>query len=340
MKRWSVRRVLVGLVAVAVSAGARHADAQVLQNVVAGAPVQVRVPLDDEMPDTTVRVAPRQWRPVVMVPPNVQAWRNFLAVQRRQNIARLRSYMQAGAFPENRVRPGRLNVFVDANGRLCAVANLLALSGHRVLVDRVSRANNFVRFADVATGPLVDWALSSGLTREEIVRIQEPYEFIPQGIPVANEWQAQQRERARLQTHFVQVLQELEGNFDGSVAVALGRLGAHLAEAPRDLGWDGAPEPVQPPFVPVVQPIVQPVIVQPVVYPQPYVQPYVQPLVVYPEPVLRPVRVNPYSQPVVYPTPQPVVLPVQPVQPLQVHVNVSVQANPNALQPVPVIIEE
>lgn len=304
----------------------------------------MRAPIPDETMDTMARVAPRQWRPVVTVAPNVQAWRNYLATQRRQNIGWLRAYMQAGVFPENRVRPGRLNVFVDANGRLCAVANLLAHSGHRVLVDRVSRANNFVRFADVGAGPLVDWSLSSGLTREEIIRIQEPYEYIPQGIPVQNEWQAQQQERARLQSHFVQVIQELEANFDGSLAVAVNRLGSHLAEAPHDLGWDGPAEPIAQPYVqPVVQPIVQPVVypqpyVQPVVYPQPYVQPYVQPLVVYPEPVLRPVRVNPYSQPVVYPTPQQVVvpvLPVQPVQPLQVHVNVNVQANP-----VPVVIAE
>lgn len=286
----------------------------------------MRAPIPDETMDTMARVAPRQWRPVGTVAPNVQAWRNYLATQRRQNIGWLRAYMQAGVFPENRVRPGRLNVFVDANGRLCAVANLLAHSGHRALVDRVSRVNNFVRFADVSAGPLFDWSLSSGLTREEIIRIQEPYQYIPRGIPTQNEWQAQQQERARLQSHFVQVIQELEANFDGSLAIAVNRLGSHLAEAPHDLGWDGPAEPIAQPYV------------QPVVYPQPYVQPYVQPLVVYPEPVLRPVRVNPYSQPVVYPTPQQVVvpvLPVQPVQPLQVHVNVNVQANP-----MPVVIAE
>lgn len=286
---------------------------------------------------------PPDWR---VVPNHMAIWRNYLSQQRQVQIARLRMYSQAGAFPENRIRPGALNVFVDSNGRLCAVANLMAQSGHRALVDRVSRANNFVRFADVGSGPLADWALSSGLTREEIIRIQEPYEYIPAGLPANIEWQAQQAERARLQNHFAMVLRELEANTQSSLSIAVSRLGSHLAEAPHDLGWDG---PVTP--QPVVQPVVYPQpIVQPVVYPRPYVQP----LVVYPEPVRRPVRVNPYAaQPVVY-APQPVVVvpvqqmvpveqvvvapvdpvPVQviPVQgPMQVQVHVNVQGN---VQPV------
>jgi hypothetical protein len=317
MKRWSVRRALVGVVAITVSIAARHADAQVVQG--AAAPVMVRV--DDIVAQPNYRAAPRQWRPVQTT---AMAWRNYLAGQRRTQIARLAAYSQAGMFPTNRVQPGRLNIFVDPSGRLCAVANLLSLSGHRPLVDRVAQSNNFVRFADLSTGPLVDWSLSSGLTREEIARIQEPYEGIPQGLPANIEWQAQQSERARLQSHFAQVLGELEANFEASVQIAVARLGAHVFEAPHDLGWD-EPAPVQPAVQPYVQPVVYPQpYVQPVVYPQPYVQP----VVVYPEPVLRPVRVNAYTQPVIYPTPQPVM--VQPVvtQPIQVHVNVSVQANP------------
>jgi len=123
----------------------------------------------------------------------------------------------------------------------------------------------------------------------------------------------------------------------GLVAVAISA-GARQADAQTlQTVVAGAPVMVRAP-IPDEQPVIYPQpYVQPVVYPQPYVQP----LVVYPEPVFRPVRVNPYSQPVVYPTPQPVALPVQPVQvvqpvqPLHVHVNVSLQANP-----VPVVIAE
>lgn len=332
MKRWTVRRMLVGAVAIAVSIGARAAEAQ---SAYQGAPVQVQ-----ELAMTAPMRPPTEWR---MVPNHAALWRNYLQSQRSVQIARLRMYAQAGVFPENRVRPGALNVFVDSNGRLCAVANLMAQSGHRSLVDRVAGSNNFLRFADVGSGPLADWALSSGLTREEIIRIQEPYEYIPAGLPANIEWQAQQAERARLQNHFAVVLRELEVNTPSSLALAVNRLGSHLTEAPHDLAWDG---PVVP--QPVVQPVVYP---QPIVQPVVYSRPYVQPLVVYPEPVRRPVRVNPYAQPVVYPTPQPVVvmpvqqmvpvepvvvepMPVQvvPVQgPMQVQVHVNVRANPQVM---------
>ncbi len=340
MKRWTIRRALVGAVAITLTLGARHADAQVVQSIMAGAP-RIAPPVMDEPMQVVARRPPPDWR-LVQAPQ--MAWRNYLAGQRRVQIARLTAYAQAGIFPENRVRPGRLNVFIDGNGRLCAFANLLSLAGHRSTVDRVSRANNFVRFADVSGGPLMDWTLSSGLTREEIIRVQEPYEYIPQGVPANVEWQAEQAERARLQAHFSQVIRELEANFEGSLNVAVVRLGSHVREAPHDLALDAPIEPE-----PVVQPIVYPQpVVQPVVYPQPVVRPYYvqpvvysQPVVVYPEPVLRPVRVNAYSQPMVYPTPQPVVMPyVQPApyvqpQPVQVHVNVNVQ-----VQPTPTLIIE
>jgi hypothetical protein len=327
MKRWTARRALVGAVAITLSIAARSARAQSL----VGAPVMVRVEPESLAPRIAVRPPP-QWQ-VVQTPSS--AWRVYLSQQRATQIARLRVYAQNGVFPLNRVRPGRVNVFVDPSGRLCAVANLMALSGHRTLVDRVAQSNNFLQFRDVSSGPLADWALSSGLTREELIRIQEPYSFIPANVPQNIAWQAEQAERARLQAHFAMVLQELEFNTDRSLDVAVSRLGSHLYEAPHDLGWDGPVTP-QPIVEPVLQPVVYPT---PVVQPVPFAQPYAQPLVVFPEPVRRPVRVDPYAQPVLYPTPQPVVVtpvavepsPVIPVvtQPLQVHVNVHVQANPS-----------
>ncbi len=330
MMRWSVRRMLVGVVAIAVSITARSADAQSF-----GAPPQRDIALVSAPMPVMVRPPPPDWR---AVPTNASHWRGYLAQQRSMQIARLRMYAQAGQFPENRVQPGRLNVFVDGNGRLCAVANLMAQSGHRALVDRVTSSNNFLRFADVSSGPLADWALSSGLTREEIVRIQEPYEYIPPNLAPSSEWQAQQAERSRLQNHFAVVVRELEINTPNSLSFAVSRLGHHLNEAPHDLAWD-APQPV-------VQPVVYP---QPVVQPVIYPTPYAQQVVVYPEPVRRPVRVNPYAQPVVFPTAQPVfvtpvpvepvMIPVEPtpvqvvpvVGPLQVQVHVSVRANPQVV---------
>jgi hypothetical protein len=269
------------------------------------------------------RRPPPDWQQVHVDNPQVSMWRNYLSQQRAAQIARLRAYAQAASFPENRVRPGMLNVFIDSNGRLCAVANLLALSGHRALVDQTARANNFIRFADVQGGALMAWALSSGLTREEIVRIQEPYAFIPQDVPPATEWQLQQQERARLQTHFQNVIQELELNTSASIAVELARLDGNLQVAPHDLAMDFAVQPVvQPVQFPVQQVIYQPVQPVQVYYPRQ------EPVVVYAPPVMRPVRVNPYmNNPVVYQPPQiqpqqVMVMPVQDSIPMQVPVQV------------------
>jgi hypothetical protein len=52
------------------------------------------------------------------------------------------------------------------------MAHLIAASGRMDLVDKVARENNTLQLADVTGGPLWDWMLASGLTREEIIRIQ------------------------------------------------------------------------------------------------------------------------------------------------------------------------
>lgn len=295
-------------------------------------------PVQQQIPPHWTQVQVIQ-QPVVN--PQVEAWRAYLQAQRPLQLARLRQYATNGIFPENRVRPGRVNVFIDGNGRLCAFANLLALSGHRALVDQTSQQNNFIRFADVQSGALMAWTLSSGLTREEIIRIQEPYEFIPQGVPQAVEWQAEQQERVRLQTHFNVLINDLEANGDQSINIALSRLGANLATVPHDLSQDY-------PVTPVVQPVGYP---QPVVYPQPVqpvqvVYPTPQPVVVYQPPTYpqyrpyqpyqpqyqRPVRVNPYmANPVVYQPPQQQVVVMQVPEP-QV---VQVQQVPQQVQQVP-----
>jgi hypothetical protein len=94
-----------------------------------------------------------------------------LARQRALNLERLHAYREAGVFTAD--ADGRpLSVFRDAAGRLCPMAYLIAASGRTDLVDHVARTNNKLQLADVTEGPLWDWMLSSGLTREEIIHIQ------------------------------------------------------------------------------------------------------------------------------------------------------------------------
>jgi hypothetical protein len=94
-----------------------------------------------------------------------------LAKQRALQLQRLREYRLAGKFAsDDQGRPA--SVFRDAQGRLCPMAHLIAASGRMDLVDQVVRENNRLQLADVKDGPLWDWMLTSGLTREEIIRIQ------------------------------------------------------------------------------------------------------------------------------------------------------------------------
>jgi hypothetical protein len=102
------------------------------------------------------------------------ALRTELAAQRTLNLKRFAEYRRAQVYPHNSYENGKLNVWRDADGHLCAVANLMAKQGLDKLVDSTATEQNFVRIADVTSGPLIDWVLTSGLTQEEIVMIQWP----------------------------------------------------------------------------------------------------------------------------------------------------------------------
>ena len=106
--------------------------------------------------------------PAPQAPTNATA---ELAGRRAQIISWLHDYSVAGVYPTDAIgRP--MSVFVDDKGIRCPMAELIHKSGRDDLVDAVKRENNAVRLADVHTGPLHDWMLSSGLTQEEIVFVQ------------------------------------------------------------------------------------------------------------------------------------------------------------------------
>jgi hypothetical protein len=102
------------------------------------------------------------------------AIRAKLAQNRAANLARFRVYQKKGVFPNNTYTDGKLNVWLDEYGNLCAAATIIKLSGQDDLVQRTADQSNFIRLADVTQGPLMDWILTSGLTQDEIAAIQEP----------------------------------------------------------------------------------------------------------------------------------------------------------------------
>ena len=100
--------------------------------------------------------------------------RAALARRRVHNVAAFHAYASAGIYPHNFVRPGPLNVWRDAEGHLCAAATMIDSDGKHELVGDIASSDNHIRLLDVTDGPLMSWMLTSGLTIEEIDRIQKP----------------------------------------------------------------------------------------------------------------------------------------------------------------------
>jgi hypothetical protein len=101
--------------------------------------------------------------------------RAALVKARAANLAAFRAYQRKGAYPNNTYKGGKLNVWIDEDGHLCAAATIIQMSGQVDLVARVAEQNNFMRLRDVKQGPLMDWILMSGFTQDELVMIQEPF---------------------------------------------------------------------------------------------------------------------------------------------------------------------
>jgi hypothetical protein len=104
-------------------------------------------------------------------------------------LATLRAYRDRGVFPHNYDFPGEaVPYFVDREtGTLCAVAHLLASTGRRDIVDRVARADNNVRVAQLAGDTaFTTWLDAKGLTLAEAARIQVPYVVGPAPVVATN----------------------------------------------------------------------------------------------------------------------------------------------------------
>lgn len=119
------------------------------------------------------------------------ALRAALVKQRATNLARFEAYREARVYPHNLYAADTRNVWKDPDGHLCAIATLVHDAGRDDLVDAIANDQNFVRLADVQSGPIVDWILTSGLTQEEAVMIQAPTEAD------VEMWEAEQRREER-----------------------------------------------------------------------------------------------------------------------------------------------
>eukprot|EP00811_Abedinium_folium_P034272 NODE_7168_length_1602_cov_5.972203.p1 GENE.NODE_7168_length_1602_cov_5.972203~~NODE_7168_length_1602_cov_5.972203.p1 ORF type:complete len:404 (+),score=131.78 NODE_7168_length_1602_cov_5.972203:112-1323(+) len=111
------------------------------------------------------------------------------AVERNELLNVLARYAEVGALPQNIERPVRTPIFIDGEGRVCAVAHLIEASGHGVLASDVDAHFHLVRIADIGCAAaevdggaaaavaraLLDWAASHGFMLEELAAIQPGY---------------------------------------------------------------------------------------------------------------------------------------------------------------------
>lgn len=161
------------------------------------------------------------------------AVRAKLAQQRSANLGRFRAYQKAGVFPSNTYLNRRLNVWIDADGHLCAAATIINASGMHDLVMQTSEDNNFIRLGDVRDGALMDWILTSGLTQDEIAAIQEPFDPVgepsrePEPAPIRVVARARTAEDQRLAAKYIQVEQQIVRATRASLEIATDRLMAH-----------------------------------------------------------------------------------------------------------------
>lgn len=106
---------------------------------------------------------------------DVSGWPQALQAERARNIERLKEYRLAGRFPINYDHPAtQLPCFYDRDGNLCAVAHLIAESDGIEAVKAINSRYQYATVQEMKMVELDEWIARSGLTREEVITIQEP----------------------------------------------------------------------------------------------------------------------------------------------------------------------
>lgn len=98
-----------------------------------------------------------------------------LQAQRLRNLDFLREYIEVGEYPRNTHVPGIRPVFIDADGRLCAVGHLMVESGWEEEAQAISERENLQYLLEMTSPEVGVWVEQSGLTAEEAALIQPSY---------------------------------------------------------------------------------------------------------------------------------------------------------------------
>jgi hypothetical protein len=136
-----------------------------------------------------------------------------LAERRKLVVDRFLAYREARVYPVN-LGSARAHVWIDGNANLCAAATLIGKDWGREIAIAAARGNNALKLADVKSGLIADWILTSGLTHREIVAIQLP------GDTWRMEEAARGQEIARMHGIYVDVERQIRATWNDSLDLA------------------------------------------------------------------------------------------------------------------------
>ena len=125
-----------------------------------------------------------------------------------------------------------MTIFVDDEGRRCAMAELMWQDGERSMVRRTGRISNGVKLGNVTDGPLMDWIEASGLTQDEVAFVQVPDFQIAEHLPLPIQEQLITQEQQRIQDHLMAAANQLELYGDAAIETAIAQLDAHTLSSP------------------------------------------------------------------------------------------------------------
>lgn len=107
-----------------------------------------------------------------------------LRAKRSQLLDYLNEYLEAEAFPKNYHYPKkRQSVFIDKNGRICAVGYLVEKSVGRTVSEEINRKYKFSSVLDIKSKTFEKWVSESGFTKKELAMIQPMYGSFPPQEP-------------------------------------------------------------------------------------------------------------------------------------------------------------
>lgn len=94
---------------------------------------------------------------------------------RAEHLKVLNAYWQRRDCPQNYYLPFRNPVFIDHEGRYCAVAYLMKASGKQAFCEAVQKNSNFIFVRQIESPEFMAWQQASGLSVDELAWIQPGY---------------------------------------------------------------------------------------------------------------------------------------------------------------------